>query len=81
MLLMEFIYFNQNEKQMSDNLRYDPRHDLSILKSTDSRKTRLTLKMLNDLRKAAEAREKEQQEELKLVKKMYAIPAPEGPSL
>ena len=78
---MEFIYFNQNDKEMSDNLRYDPRHDLSVLKASDSRKTRLTLKMINNLRKASEAREKEQKQELKLVKKMYAAPKEGGPSL
>lgn len=78
---MEVLYFNRDEPEMSANFRYDPRHDLSVLKSTDSRKTRLTLRMINDLRKASEAREKEQQEELKLVKKMYATPAPEGPGL
>jgi len=78
---MEFLYFNRNQPEMSTNLRYDPRHDQSILKITDTRKTRLTLRMINDMRKASEAREKEQQEELVLVKKMYAAPAPGGPGL
>lgn len=78
---MEFLYFNQDEKEMSNNLRYDPRHDLSVLKTSDTRKTRLTLRMINDMRKASEAREKEQQEELVLVKKMYAAPEPGGPGL
>lgn len=75
---MEFLYFNRDEKEMSANLRYDPRHDLSVLKSTDTRKTKLTLRMINDLRKASEAREKEQREELSLVKQMYAAPASPG---
>ena len=33
--------------------------------------------MLNDLRKAGDAREKEKKEELGLVRKMYAAPPPE----
>lgn len=78
---MEFLYFNKNEPEISANLRYDPRHDLSVFKSSDTRKTRLTLRMINDLRKASEAREKEQQEELKLVKKMYATPETGGQTL
>jgi hypothetical protein len=34
--------------------------------------------MLNDLRKAGDAREKEKKEELGLVRKMYATPPPEA---
>jgi hypothetical protein len=34
--------------------------------------------MINDLRKAGEAREKERREELGLVRKMYAAPPPEA---
>lgn len=63
---------------MVDDLRYDSEKDTSVLKSGDLRKTRLTLKMLNDLRKAGEAREKEVKEELGLVRKMYAAPPPEA---
>jgi hypothetical protein len=81
MLLVEFLYFDRDKSEMSDNLRYDPRHDLSVLKTTDTRKTRLTLRMINDMRKASEAREKEQEEELVLVKKMYAAPPSGGPGL
>jgi hypothetical protein len=67
MLLNEFIYFNDNEDEMTDKGRYDPEKDTSVIKSTDLRKSRLTLRMLNDLRK-----------ELELVRKMYAAPKPEG---
>jgi hypothetical protein len=34
--------------------------------------------MLNDLRKAGDARESEKKEELALVRKMYATPPPEA---
>jgi hypothetical protein len=42
------------------------------------RKSRLTLKMINRLRKAGDAREKETKEELELVRKMYATPQEPG---
>jgi hypothetical protein len=74
MLLNEFIYFNKTNPEMSDDHRYNPLEDSSILKSSDLRKTRLTLKMINVLRKASESREKEQKDHLEFVKIMYATP-------
>lgn len=74
MLLNEFIYFNNESEEMQDNDRFDPTHDSSVIKSTDLRKTRLTLKMLNDLRKAGDARAQEQMEDLELVQAMYKTP-------
>ena len=44
----------------------------------DLRKTRLTLRMINDIRRAAEAHDKEKREELGLVRKMYAAPPPDA---
>lgn len=74
MLLNEFIYFNNTSDEMADNKRYNPLEDSSVLTSSDVRKTRLTLKIINDLRKAGDAREKEQKEHLEFVKVMYAAP-------
>ena len=62
---------------MTDDYRYDSERDTSVIGSDDLRKTRLTLKMLNSLRKAGEAREKERKEERGLIRKMYATPPPE----
>jgi hypothetical protein len=78
MLLKEFIYFDRYRADPHEDLRYDPRRDSSVLLSDEVRKTRLTLKMLNDLRKAGEAREKEKKEDLALVRKMYAAPPAEA---
>jgi hypothetical protein len=78
MFLREFIYFDRTQTEMVDDQRYNSDNDTSVLKSTDLRKTRLTLRMLNDLRKAGDAREVEQKEELALVRKMYAAPPPEA---
>ncbi len=78
MLLNEFIYFDGQEAEQTDDLRYNSDNDTSRLRSKDLRKTRLTLRMLNDLRKAGDAREQEKKEELGLVRKMYAAPPPEA---
>lgn len=78
MLLNEFIYFKATESALVTDDRYDPFDDSSILNAKDLRKTRLTLRMINDLRKAGDAREKEQKEHLEFVKIMYAPPPPEA---
>ncbi len=79
MLLKEFIYFDQKHNKMIDDLRYESEKDTSILGPDDLRKhSRLTLRMLNDIRKSGDAREKERKEELSLVRKMYAAPPPEA---
>lgn len=78
MLLNEFIYFDGSQSDQVDDLRYNSDNDTSVLRSKDLRKTRLTLRMLNDLRKAGDAREQEKKEELGLVRKMYAAPPPEA---
>lgn len=78
MLLTEFIYFDKTQQGTVDDQRYDSDRDSSILNHDDLRKTRLTLRMLNSLRKAGDAREQERKEELGLVRKMYAAPPPEA---
>lgn len=77
MLLKEFINYREDQEEMTDDGRYDPAHDTSVIRSKDLRKSRLTLRMLNDLRKAGDARERESKEELELVRTMYATPEPE----
>jgi hypothetical protein len=80
MLLNEFIYFNKDQEEMEDKGRYNPLNDTSVLKASDLRKTRLTLRMINDLRKAGDARERETQENLVVVRQMYAMPTEEAPA-
>lgn len=77
MILREFIYFNNKNPEMVDDGRYLSDNDTSVLNPDDLRKTRLTLKMLKELRLAGEAREKEYKEEMGLVRKMYAVPPPQ----
>jgi len=80
MLLREFVYFNEKDADQQNDKRYNPGEDKSILSPADTRKTRLTLKMLNQLRLAGEAREQETMEDLALVRVMYAKPPPEQQS-
>jgi len=74
MLLREFIYFNEKDPDQKQDRRYDPRDDKSILDVNSTRKTRLTLGMINKLRLAGEAREQEIEEDMVLIRAMYAIP-------
>jgi hypothetical protein len=74
MLLNEFIYFNENSKDMQDDPMYDPFHDKSVVNAKDLRKTRLTLRMIHDLRKASDAKEQEHMEEMQLIQTMYKTP-------
>lgn len=78
MFLREFIYFNRDHVDPQEDNRYLSKNDISVLKSSDLRKTRLTLGMINNIRRAAEAHDKEKREELGLVRKMYAAPPPEA---
>jgi len=78
MLLREFLSFDREHPDPVDDDRYLSQHDTSILRKEDLRKTRLTLEMLNSLRKAGDAREKEKTEELGLIRTMYATPPEEG---
>ena len=78
MLLNEFIYFSPEQEEMSDKGRYDPLDDkTSVLHDKDTRKTRLTLRIINDLRRASEARDRETKENLIVVRQMYAMPTEE----
>lgn len=78
MLLIEFINTGSKFSEFSDDNRYINRDDTSVLKNKDLRKTRLTLRDINTIRKAAEAHQKEQREESVLIRKMYAMPPPEA---
>jgi len=78
MLLREFTYFDKDHADPQEDDRYLSQNDTSILRQKELRKTRLTLEMINELRKAGDAREKEKKEELGLVRKMYAAPPPEA---
>lgn len=78
MILREFIYFDNKSPGPIDDARYSAQNDTSVLRNKDTRKSRLTLKMINEIRKAAELHEKEKLEDLGLIRKMYAAPPAEA---
>lgn len=78
MLLNEFIYFSENTRDMEEDPTYDPFNDKSVITSKDLRKTRLTLRMIHDLRKASEAAKAERMEEMQLIQTMYKTPTEEA---
>ena len=58
---------------------YDEKADQSVIKQTDSRKTRLTLAHLNQLRQSNDVRKLEHEKKLEAVAKQYK-PAEEAPA-
>jgi hypothetical protein len=74
MLLNEFFYFKDNKDSLGLDRRYDNSKDSSVLKKSDTRKLRLTLGQINQLRMQSEAHEFETESELEFIKQMYATP-------
>lgn len=72
MLLTEFFKKEPNAYQ-------DLSQDNSQLEKSDLRKSRLTLRQLNKLRRMNDVRMYEYKQKLKLVKKQYAPPAAPPP--
>ena len=59
------------------NKSYNAEDDISVLDTSDTRKTRLTLKDINKMRLASEAHDADQKEEATFVQKMYGQSAGE----
>ena len=74
MLLREFIYFNDTNNDFAVDRRYDNSKDSSVLEKDDTRKIRLTLRQLNQLRLQTEAHDAEAQSELGFIQQMYGVP-------
>ena len=74
MLLNEFFYFNNENNDFANDRRYDNARDSSVLKRSDTRKTRLTLRQINQLRMQSEAHEMEKESELNFIQQMYGTP-------
>ena len=77
MLLLEFLYFNDSTNDFAVDRRYDNKSDSSVLKKKDTRKIRLTLRQINQLRMQAEAHNAEADSEVDFVRQMYGTPAEE----
>jgi|TARA_B100001094_G_scaffold102948_1_gene99177 hypothetical protein len=74
MLLNEFLYFNDEINDFAVDRRYDNSKDSSVLQRDDTRKIRLTLRQINEIRMQAEAHAAEKESELTFIRQMYAAP-------
>jgi hypothetical protein len=74
MILRELFYIDADTRKFSNDLRYDVGHDSSPMHRSDTRKTRLSLRQINELRKSSEAHFLEQESELEFIHAMYAAP-------
>jgi hypothetical protein len=79
MILRELFNMSDAGRNVND-MRYDPLRDQSSMKKSDTRKTRLTLSQINELRKGSEAHILEQEHELAFINKMYAKPPAPAPA-
>jgi len=73
MILREF--FTYTADGFKQDKTYNPENDISVLDKDDTRKTRLKLSDINQMRLASEDHEARQKEEAKFVQKMYGQPA------
>lgn len=75
MILRELFYIDQDSAAASRDMRYEGSRDsLMPMKRKDTRKTRLTLRQINELRKASEQHILEQEKELEFIEQMYKTP-------
>jgi hypothetical protein len=74
MILRELFYIDPDTRRSANDLRYSPANDTTVMHRSDTRKTRLTLRQLNELRKGSEAHILEQESELEFINSMYAAP-------
>jgi hypothetical protein len=78
MILRELFYIDPDTRHVANDLRYDAGRDDGMVHRNDTRKTRLSLRQINELRKTSEAHILEQEKELGFIHDMYATPAPEA---
>lgn len=74
MILRELFYIDPDTRRVANDLRYNADKDLATMHRSDTRKTRLSLRQINELRKSSEAHILEQESELEFIKTMYSVP-------
>ena len=74
MILRELFYIDPDTRHVANDLRYNADRDDGMMHRDDTRKTRLTLRQINELRKSSEAHILEQESELAFIHSMYATP-------
>jgi hypothetical protein len=74
MILRELFYFNRESAEIETDNIYNPTRDSDVMKYDDTRKTRLTLEQIKELRLTSEQHLKETEKELEFISRMYAAP-------
>ena len=77
-LLRELFYFDKDTGKSSEDDRYDAQYDDSPLQYNNTRKTRLTLRDINRIRKASDLNRKESEKDLVFIRRMYQMPIEGG---
>jgi hypothetical protein len=78
MILRELFYFNKEDSDMpQDDDRYDSSKDHNVMNHNDTRKIRLTLKQINQLRRASDQHYLDQERDVESISTMYAQPPAE----
>lgn len=78
MILRELFYFNNSESEdNSEDNRYDSSRDINVIKKDDTRKIRLTLKQINQIRRASDQHYLDMERDSESISKMYAQPPAE----
>lgn len=75
MILRELFYFDPQTVEPVEDKRYNANDDESVVDKNDTRKTRLSLKQIQKIRKSSELHNEEKLKELEFVKQMYGIAA------
>lgn len=75
MILRELFYFNKETDSMQQDDRYMNYRDTDVMDNIDTRKTRLTLGQINELRRSSDQHIKETQAEMEFIARMYAASA------
>lgn len=78
MILRELFYFNRETANDEQDDRFMTYRDTDVLDDSDTRKTRLTLGQINELRRASDQHIKETQAEMDFIARMYAAPPAEA---
>jgi hypothetical protein len=78
MILRELFYFNRDTADAEQDDRFMTYRDTDVLKDSDTRKTRLSLGQINELRRASDLHIKETQAEMDFIARMYSAPPSEA---
>jgi hypothetical protein len=78
MILRELFYFNRKTANTEQDDRFMAYRDSDVLEVDDTRKTKLTLGQINELRRSSDQHIKETQAEMDFIARMYAAPPAES---